>query len=258
MTPIGRSTCALLAAGFLKAGAPAGAQLGPAPGSKNLSPDVLALACAPSLVYTPPPTPLRVTGGQDSVVRRVYAPGDLITINGGTDNGIDVGQEFYARRAVPVSVALGNISRTNPGTIRTAGWIRVYAVDKQMSLATITHACDTIQVDDYLEPFVLPQVPAITAERLPAQRSNYGRVLVGNDRRGTFGRGDFFIADRGSDHGVTTGAQFVIYRDKQEAGNFLFILGEAVAVDVRPESSTLLVTMSRDSIEAGDYVALRK
>ena len=29
-----------------------------------------------------------------------------------------------------------------------------------MSLATITHACDTIEVDDYLEPFVLPPVPA--------------------------------------------------------------------------------------------------
>ena len=256
MTPIGRSACALLAAGFLAAAHPAGAQLGPPPSSTNLPPEVLALACAPTLVYAPPPTPLRITGGQDSVVRRVFAPGDLITINGGTDNGIEVGQEYYTRRAL--SLALGRIDRDNPGTIRTTGWIRVYAVDKRMSLATITHACDTLELNDYLTPFALPQVPAIAAERLPAQRGNYGRVLVGNDRRRNFATSDFFIVDRGSDHGVTTGARFVLYRDKETEGNFLFIVGEAVAVDVKPESSTLQVLSSRESIQAGDLVALRK
>jgi hypothetical protein len=54
------------------------------------------------------------------------------------------------------------------------------------------------------------------------------------------------------------GAQFVVYRDKLEPGNFLFELGEAVAVSVRPESSTLRATLSRDAFTAGDYVALRK
>jgi hypothetical protein len=127
-----------------------------------------------------------------------------------------------------------------------------------MSLATITHACDTVNVDDFLEPFLLPQVPAAAAERLPAQRENYGRILVGNDRRRAFGRGDYFIVDRGSDHGVTQGARFVIYKDKRADGNFLFEAGEAVAVDVKPESSTLQVTVSRDALLAGDYVALRK
>ena len=83
-------------------------------------------------------------------------------------------------------------------------------------------------------------------------------MITGNDNRASFGRGDYFIVDRGSDHGVTVGAQFVVYRDKREPGNFLFELGEAVAVDVRPESSTLRVTLSRDAFTAGDYVALRK
>jgi hypothetical protein len=91
-----------------------------------------------------------------------------------------------------------------------------------------------------------------------AQRGNYGRVLAGNDNRTSFARGDYFVVDRGSDHGLTLGAQFVVYRDKREPGNFLFELGEAVAVQVRPDSSTLWVTLSRDAFIAGDYVALRK
>jgi hypothetical protein len=257
MTRIGRSSWAILGATFLLAQVPTSAQLGPAPAGTNMPPEVLALACAPSLTYSPPPMPLRVTGGQDSVVRRAYAPGDLITINAGTDNGIEVGQEYFTRRPLKQDL-VGTIDRDNPGTIRTSGWIRVYAVDKQMSLATISHACDTVETNDYLEPFVVPQVPAPSTERLPAQRENYGKVLMGSDRRLSFGKGDFLIVDRGSDHGVTSGAQFVLYRDKQTKGEFLFVVGEAVAVDVRPESSTLQVIMSRDAIITGDWAAIRK
>ena len=70
--------------------------------------------------------------------------------------------------------------------------------------------------------------------------------------------GDFFLLDRGSDHGITKGAQFVLYRNKNQAQNFLYDLGEAIAVEVTPQSSTLQITVSRDAIQSGDLVALRK
>jgi hypothetical protein len=38
-------------------------------------------------------------------------------------------------------------------TVHTAGWVRVWAVEDGMSLATVTHACDAIEVGDYLDPF---------------------------------------------------------------------------------------------------------
>jgi hypothetical protein len=247
---------AFVAAGVVAVVLPVSAQRAPAPEPTRLAPEVLELACAPTLVREAPPTPLRVTGSQESFHRASFAPGDLITINAGTDNGIEVGQEFYARRAVPIGRQ--PISRSNPATIRTSGWIRVYAVDDKMSLATITYACDALHLDDYLEPFVLPTVPVIATAKPKPQRDNYGHVLVGSDNRSTFGRGDYFLVDRGSDHGLTVGAQFVVYRDKLEAGNFLFELGEAVAVDVRSETSTLRVTLSRDAFIAGDFVALRR
>ncbi|MEQ1573483.1 MAG: hypothetical protein ABL993_04490 [Vicinamibacterales bacterium] len=253
---MGRQTCALLACGLLLAGTLTSAQRGPAAAALHLDPEVLALACAPAMVYERPMTSLRVTGGQDSAVRVGYAPGDLITINAGTDNGIDVGQEFYVRRVLPNRGQ--EPSRAAPGVVQTTGWIKVYAVDPKMSLATITHACDTIDVNDYLDPFTLPVVPAQAGREKKPQKENYGRILLGADRRRAFGSGDFFVVDRGSDHGVTPGAQFVIFRDKLKAENFLYELGEAVAVDVRSESSTLKVTLSRDAFLTGDYVAIRK
>lgn len=234
------------------------AQKGPAPDASTYLPaDVLALACSPTLVYETPPMPLRITGGQDSFVRMTFHPGDLITINAGTDHGIEVDREFFVRRVVPAT-AISPVNRQNPATIRTAGWIRVYAVDRQMSLATISHVCDTIDVGDYLEPFVVPQVPVAAADKPAAQRDNYGVVMVGSNRRRTFGKDEFFIVNRGAEHSVTVGAHFVIYRNNRRSGNFLYELGEAVAVDVRPDSSTLLATVTRDAFVAGDLVALRK
>jgi len=253
---IRRTFGVLGAVGLLAASAPMAAQRGPAFGVTSLAPEVLSLACAPSLSYEEPKIPLRITGGQDSFVRRSYAPGDLVTINAGTRHGIAVGQEFFVRRAL-ISPR-DRISRDTPANIRTTGWIQVYAVDDTMSLATITHACDSIDVNDYLEPFVLPQVPMAAAERPDAQGDNYGRVLQGQDRRRSFAKGDYFTVNRGSDHGVTPGTRFVLYRDQRVTRNFLFELGEAVAVDVRPDSSTLQVLASLDAIQEGDYAAMRR
>jgi hypothetical protein len=246
----------ILVGACLLAAAPAGAQRGPAPGVTGLPAELLSLACAPSLTYSEPGTSLRVTGGQDSFVRRSYIPGDLVTINAGTRNNLSVGQQFFVRR--PQVSRSEPITRQTPAVIRTAGWIEVYAVDETMSLATIVHACDTIDVDDYLEPFVLPQLPIPAAERPAAQRENYGRVLMGQDRRRSFGRGDYLMINRGSDHGVAVGTQFVLYRDKRIGENFLFELGEAVAVDVKPDSATLQVKTSLDAIQDGDYAAMRR
>jgi len=250
------AAAALVAAAVVAGGLPVLAQRGPAPAPVKLPPEVLSLACAPKLAFEAPPTPIRVTGSQESFVHRVFGPGDLITINAGSDNGIEVGQEYYTRRAVPAERRA--ISRDNPATIRTTSWIRIWAVDDEMSLATITHACTGVELNDYLEPFSLPDEPAISALKPKAQRGNYGRLMPGDDRRMIFGRGDYFLVNRGSDHGVSRGANFVIYRDNRQPQNFLFELGEAVAVEVMPEWSTLRGTISYDAFREGDYVALRK
>ena len=232
------------------------AQRGPAPAESGLPADVLNLACAPFAVVGMPPTPLRITGGQDSFTRRNYQPGDLVTINAGSSNGIKVGDEFFVRR--PQVPRDQHPKPEDLVDIRTAGWIRVYAVDDTMSLATISQACDTIEVGDYLEPFKAPQPLAITPTTAKPEKDNYAHITRGTDLRWSFGKGDYFLIDRGSIHGITTGAQFVIYRNKHEGGNFLFELGEAVAVDVGPKVATLQVTVARDAFSEGDLVALRK
>jgi len=204
----------------------------------------------------------------------MFHPGDLVTINGGSDNGIEVGQEYYVRMVQGEGGS--GISRATPATIRTAGWVRVYAVDKTMSLVTISHLCETpIEIGEYLEPFTVPVVPIPDANPAKPQKENYGHILVGTDRRTMFAKNDFFTVDRGSDHGVTLGARFIVFRDKRKmetlrlsalkelpdeiiTPEFLFEMGEAVVVDVKPEVSTVKALNARSAFWTGDYVALRK
>jgi hypothetical protein len=252
-----RTTRVLLTLGVIAVATPLAAQRGPAPAMLKMDPQVLALACAPTMTTVVPNVPLRVTGGQDTFIRTTHVPGDLVTINGGLANGIQVGQEYYIRR-VQKRDRGAKISAKTPGVIRTVGWLKVWAVDRpDMALATVTHACETIDIGDYLEPFSLPRVPAVSTETLKPEREPYGHVLMGEDRRTSFAKGDFFVLDRGSAQGVTPGARFVDFRDKLQYQNFLFDLGEAVAVDVKENSSTLQVVVNRDAFFVGDYVAMR-
>ena len=206
------------------------------------------------VAFETPPMPLRITGGQESFVRRIYLPGDLVTINAGTVNGIEVGQEFFVRR-LQVSRREA-VTRSTPGSIRTAGWIKVWAVDDEMSLATVTHACDTIEEHDYLDRSFFRRWSRRVDARQTGTRQLRPRV-VGADLRRVFGKEIPHRESRqpGWHH---AGSQFVFYRDKKQVENFLYNLGEAVAVDVATETSTLRVTGSRDSIHEGDYVAMRK
>jgi hypothetical protein len=251
-----RQGLAITAALLTALAIPAAAQRGPMPAPINLPADVLNLACGAKVAYELPDRSLRITGGQDSFARRTWAPGDLLTINAGTDNGIEVGQQYYVRRVQVENNS--RITRATPGSIRTAGWIRVYAVEKEMSLATVLHACDSIEVNDYLEPFALPTVATASAQILKAERDNYARIMFGVDLRRTFGKGDVFTIDRGIDHDIKPGDRFAVYRDKRVDQNFLYHLGEAFAIEVGPETAVLQVLVARDAFISGDYVAARK
>jgi len=249
-------TAALAALAAFVLPAIAAAQTGPSWKPTRVSADVLPLVCAPSITYEVPAVPLHISGGQSLDARMSWAPGDLITINAGRNNGIQVGQEFFARRLQKERDRF--VSRETPGTVRTAGWIRVYAVDDEMSLATIQYACDGIEIGDYLEPFALPTAVPRAAKTGKPEKGNYARVLSGNDRRQTFSAGEFIIIDRGRDYGIVPGSQFVVYHDKKESGNFLYESADAVAVDVRESSSTLQLTFSRTAVQVNDYVSMRK
>lgn len=232
------------------------AQQAPAMASAHLDADVLSLACAPVAATSLPSSTFYVAGSQDTQGRETLAQGDFVTLTGGASRGLRVGQEFFVRRLLaPRGAAVGPQS---PGTTRTVGWVKVYAIDEDLALATITHTCDAVRVGDYLEPFALPTPRKAEATRGKPAR-DYARVILGNERRSEFGPGDYLVIDRGTEQGIAPGTQLVFYRWKTKApDNFLAAIAEGVAVDVQAGTATVSITSSRDAVKTGDLVAMRQ
>jgi hypothetical protein len=156
-------------------------------------------------------------------------------------------------------------------SVHTAAWVRILGVDTGVATATVTHACEGILLDDYLEPFSPPLVAARTLPAGAAQFDNMGRILTGDEARLTAGAKDLMNIDRGSDTGIVMGQRFLVFRDKRtsevdQSGYSVQLrqdltrlplveIGEVVVVAVRPNFATVQVTTARDAIRSGDLIA---
>lgn len=225
----------------------------------GMTPFQNAIACAPPPSNDgAPDNALHIIGSQDPEPRALFGTRDLLVVDGGTDVGVQLGQQFFIRRSNAFFGTSGGLGQVGS---RTVGWIRVVAVNESTAIATVDHACGAIIQMDYLEPFVVPVVPD-GADRDDASGepdfTSLGRIVGGNENRQTAGAGDFVLIDQGRDHGVVPGSRFAIYRDLGVAGMPLTTVGEAVMITVGRTMAVGRITRARDAARTGDYVALRR
>jgi hypothetical protein len=222
----------------------------------SLSPLDLAVACAPPASSAPPPADaLRVVGSQDPTPRALFGNRDLLVIGGGTAAGVQLGQQFFVRRAITFAG-----SHAGRG-VKTLGWVRVVAVNESTAIALVDQVCGGIVSGDYLAPYVAPAVPADALKDDTSGQPDFGalgHILVGNEDRMAVGVGDFVLIDWGQDQGLTPGARFAIYRDVGIAGAPLSSVGEGIVIATSKATALTRVTRARDAVFSGDYVALRK
>ena len=227
------------------------------------------LVCAPAVRAddTPHDDPLlRVVGVQDVIHRGLLAPPDVLVISGGSNAGVQSGQRYFVRR-----IRRTMIDPSLPPTIHTAGWVQILGVDTMVSTATILHSCEGILLDDYLEPFTEPTVPARPLAGNVPQYDNMGHILTGIEGLHTAGPGNYVTIDLGTDAGVVVGQRFLVFRDKRElmvetsgrSDTFaaavrqspLVEIGEVLVVSVRQNDATVRVTSAKTAITTGDLIA---
>ncbi|HJR61337.1 MAG TPA: hypothetical protein VJ813_18140 [Vicinamibacterales bacterium] len=215
------------------------------------------LLCGPQAALAPPNRSIRVAGGGTEGMKALFAPGDTITINAGTAQGVSVGQHYYARRVVEDRFTVRTAERP-PLSIHTAGWITVVEVQANESTARVAEACDGIMEGDYLEPLVVPAAAAPP----PAGRPDFarpGRVILGDDRRQLgAGGGSLMVMDRGSDHGLRAGQRLTLFRHTPDGPEPIATLGEAVVASTQPETSLIRIETSREAIQVGDLIAIHR
>jgi hypothetical protein len=227
------------------------------------------IACAPSLTTDPPPS-LRLVGSQDTIIKHMLGPGDTLVISGGSAAGLQPGQRFFVRRNIKTFGARGPDPQ-HPISVHTAGWIQILGVDASVATARVVQACEGMLLDDYLEPFVSPMIAGQPAQGALPQYANMGHITTGDENMQNVGAGQMIGIDRGSSTGVMLGQRYLVFRDKRKArGEGLQYsetyvrtaallpvveVGEVLVVAVRPDESTVQVTMSKDTVSTGDLIA---
>ena len=234
--------------------------------------DGASLACAPAAVLIAPAMAMRVLGGYERG-RMLFGPNDSLIIGAGTNQGLRTGQEYLVRRVVhdqftPMTAASVLIS------LHTAGWVKIVEARDDMSIATVTQACDGVVTGDYLEPMT----EAVTA---PAERpggspdfAHPARLVMADERRQTGVSGALMLIDRGSDDSVQPGQRLTVFRQADfsslaqrggyaamsapAGGGPILSVGEATVLNVRPKTSLVRIDTARDVVYVGDMVALHR
>jgi hypothetical protein len=222
-----------------------------------LSAAEIAIACAPPLeMAAPHDRVLRLMAAQDPVKHSVFGDRDLVVVSGGTNAGVQLGQEYFVRHSGRSMMDMGYHSTP---AIRTVGWVRIVAVNETLAIATVDHSCLEMSANDYLEPYVAP--PAVAAETDAVGEPDFTSLAhvtsAGFDRQ-IAATGDFAVIDRGADQGVAPNMRFAIYRDIGPQGAPLTAIGEVIVISVAKNRALTRILRSNGVVLNADYAAPRK
>ena len=227
--------------------------------AQDVSRAVLADAkCAPaSGGGTPPLGALRVVGGQMQEPRTIFGPTDLIVVGGGSAQGVQLGQQFFVRRAFD----WGQHMSVGVHAVNTVGGIRIVAVNSTTAIASVDFACDALMVDDFLQPYVEPVLPPNITRTDTSGELDFaaaGHILFGPSDQLTAGAGAYMVADIGAGRGAAPGTRFAVYRDLGVPGVPLSAVGEAIVVFAGQDTSVVRFTLARGAVASGDLLVPHK
>jgi hypothetical protein len=182
--------------------------------------------------------------------RGQYAAGAEVIIEGGTVNGLDVGQNLVVRhnfrvRAFPGADVMGEHS---------AGLLQLVAVGERSSVAVVVYACDEVRPGDFLASFKPEPVRPPDPHGVPAY-ANAARILFADEGQTLGAPRRLMVIDRGSEHGVRVGQRLTLFRRRGHHAAKPDEVGDAIVVAVRTDSATIRIERVIDAISSGDWAA---
>jgi hypothetical protein len=182
--------------------------------------------------------------------RELYTKDDQLTLNGGTLNGLEVGQNLVVRRHYRVSGGNGAAATGE----HTSGVVQVVEADERTSTAVVVYACDELRKGDFLASFNPEPVRIPDPAGIPAF-DDAARILFADAGQMLGAPRRLMVIDQGSDAGIRVGQRLTLFRRPRRGGATPAVVGDAVVVAIRADSATIRVERATDAIAFGEWAA---
>jgi len=208
-----------------------------------------ASVCGPAKADTAAPQIGTIRARRNDAAPRLYASGDELLIDGGTLNGLGVGQNLVVRRRFRTLPAGPSIAAAVGE--HTSGLLQIVSVEAHAATAVVVYACDEMMKGDYLAAFS-PEPIRVPDEAGPPVFAAAARVLFADEGQMLGVTRRMMVIGHGSQQGIRPGQRLTIFRRPLRGGAEPAIVGDAVVVAVRAESATIRVERATDAIFFGD------
>jgi hypothetical protein len=194
---------------------------------------------------------IRIIGGERMNEKSVYSDGDVIYINKGAADGLEIGQLFLTVGLRAKVAKLGTVMERH-------GRARVFRLEDRMATAKVENTCGMIQAGDFLLPF---EQEAGEMGRdlgfgdMDPKASKHGKVVWIEYDFNIAGPGMWALIDLGRQHCVQIGDQLnVFFRARPDLPREA--IASAIVIDVRGATSTIKILDARDIVSIGSEVQL--
>jgi hypothetical protein len=195
--------------------------------------------------------------------QKSFVQGDIVYLNIGARNGVNAGQEYWICRAERL-VHKWDDPATDIGRIyRNPGRLRVICAQEEAAIAEIVLSCGEIEIGDTLLPFEPVPIPLARRTRpmTSCDLSNgkaEGHIVEVKDYATPAATDSVVFLDLGENEGLSAGDFMTVYRPRTAVpGSVRTILGEVSILATKSHSSIAIVTLTVDSMHAGDWVELK-
>jgi hypothetical protein len=195
---------------------------------------------------------IQVIGAERMNEKSLFEDGDLIYINKGAADGLEIGQLFLTVGLRAKIAKLGTVMERH-------GRARIVRFDgDRRASARVEKGCGRILIGDYLLPFEEESGEFgkdLGYGQMDPNASKRGRVIYIENDFHISGSGQWALIDMGRQHCVQIGDQLNIFHQaRPDLPREAF--ASAIIIDVRGATSTIKILGARDVVDLGSEVQI--
>jgi hypothetical protein len=194
---------------------------------------------------------IQIVGAERMNEKSVFSDSDVIYINKGAADGLEIGQLFLT---IGLRAKVGKL-----GTVMERhGRARVVRLEDRTATAKVEKGCGTVCVGDFLIPFEQDAGEIgkdLGYGDMDPNASRHGKVIYIENDFHIAATGQWALIDMGRQHCVQIGDQLnVFHRAKPDLPREA--IASAIVIDVRGATSTVKILGARDVVDIGNEVQM--